>query len=431
MTAIIAIGIQWGDEGKGKIVDWLSQQADVAVRFQGGSNAGHTVVVNSQSYRLSLLPSNILHPQILSILGNGVVVDPWLLRQEIEALKSQGVTIEPHNFLVSKTASLVLPFHPRIDQAWESILENNALGTTKQGIGPAYEDKVARRAIRVCDLTDLPLIEEKLRVLLLYHNLFLRYADLPEQSVQPLIAALQDITPYILPYVGCTRRVLQKALAQGKNVIFEGAQGALLDLDHGTYPFVTSSNTVTAQALIGSGTPLNAVNSVLGIAKAYVTRVGSGPFPSRIEDESISDHIFAHGQEFGTVTGRKRRIGWFDVVSARQAIQICGVTSLAISKIDVLDHLSSLKICVGYRYKQEILDHLPPEQTIQKNLSPIYESLDGWQESTQNIRAWNRLPISAQRYLQRLETLLQIPIFLISTGPERSHIIVRKDPFRA
>ena len=429
MTHIIAVGLQWGDEGKGKVVDWLSQKTDIAVRFQGGNNAGHTVLVNSHPYHLSLLPSSVLHPQTLSILGNGVVIDPWRLSQEIDALRQRGVKISPKNFLISDNAALILPLHRQIDHAWETFLRRKALGTTKQGVGPAYEDKVARRAIRVCDLNDSALLKEKVRVLLSYHNLFLKHAGFEEQKERDLLDALREIKPSISPYVRCTWQILKQAREDGKSVIFEGAQGALLDLDHGTFPFVTASNTIAAQALIGTGTPLGAIDSILGIAKAYATRVGNGPFPTAIQDQTIARHIATQGQEIGTVTGRERRVGWFDAVAARQAIHISGITSLAVTKLDILDHIAPLKICTHYRYKQDLLSYLPQEQSIQRRLTPVYEELDGWRESTSALCLWSRLPRAAQTYLQRLETLLQIPISLISTSPHRAHMIVRRDPF--
>ena len=423
MANVVVVGAQWGDEGKGKIVDWLSERADVVVRFQGGHNAGHTLVIDGETYKLSLLPSGVVRPGKLSLIGNGVVLDPWALLKEIEGIARQGVAISPENLRISETAALILPLHGRLDRARET-----RIGTTGRGIGPAYEDKVARRAVRVCDLDDMPGLAAKVGELLLHHNALLRGLGLPEEDRDELLAALVAVAPSILPFAAPVWEILYKARRRGRRILFEGAQGAMLDIDHGTYPFVTSSNTVGAQAAVGTGLGPGAVDYVLGITKAYTTRVGSGPFPTELDD-AVGRGLGERGREFGTVTGRPRRCGWFDAVMVRQAIRFSGIDGIALTKLDVLDGVERLAVCAGYRFRGEVLDRLPAAMTAQAEVEPIYEDHEGWNESTRGARSWAELPATAVKYIRRIEELIRAPVALLSTSPERDDTILVKDPF--
>ncbi|MFV3129967.1 adenylosuccinate synthase [Niveispirillum sp. KHB5.9] len=428
MANVAVVGSQWGDEGKGKIVDWLSSRADVVVRFQGGHNAGHTLVINGVVYKLSLLPSGVVRPGKLSVIGNGVVVDPWALLKEIAAIQEKGVEITPETLLVAENCALILPLHSAVDKAREEARGVNKIGTTGRGIGPAYEDKVARRAIRVCDLADEAVLEHKVEQLLFHHNALLRGLGAEELSKDEVLGQLREVAPKLLPYSAVVWKRLDEARRQGKRILFEGAQGAMLDVDHGTYPFVTSSNTVAGNAAAGSGMGPGAVGNVLGITKAYTTRVGSGPFPTELLDE-IGEKIGVRGHEFGTVTGRKRRCGWFDAVMVRQAIKTGGITGIALTKLDVLDGFDELKVCTGYKLKGETIYHLPAGQTAQAEVEPIYESFEGWGDSTQGARSWAQLPAAAIKYVRRIEELIEAPVTLLSTSPERDDTILMKDPF--
>ncbi|KPF85324.1 adenylosuccinate synthetase [alpha proteobacterium AAP38] len=428
MANVAVVGSQWGDEGKGKIVDWLSSRADVVVRFQGGHNAGHTLVINGVVYKLSLLPSGVVRPGKLSVIGNGVVVDPWALLKEIAAIQEKGVTITPETLLVAENCALILPLHSAVDKAREEARGVNKIGTTGRGIGPAYEDKVARRAIRVCDLADEAVLEHKVEQLLFHHNALLRGLGAEELSKDEVLAQLREVAPKLLPYSAVVWKRLDEARRQGKRILFEGAQGAMLDVDHGTYPFVTSSNTVAGNAAAGSGMGPGTVGYVLGITKAYTTRVGSGPFPTELHDE-IGDKIGQRGHEFGTVTGRKRRCGWFDAVMVRQAIKTGGITGIALTKLDVLDGFDELKVCTGYKLNGEVIQHLPAGQTAQAQVEPIYEVFEGWSESTQGARSWAQLPAAAIKYVRRIEELIEAPVTLLSTSPERDDTILMRDPF--
>jgi len=428
MANVAVIGAQWGDEGKGKIVDWLSQRADVVVRFQGGHNAGHTLVIGNVEYRLSLLPSGVVRPDKLSVIGNGVVVDPWAFLKEITAIAEKGVKVTPDNLKLADNAALILPSHGELDRAREAARGIRKIGTTGRGIGPAYEDKAGRRAIRVCDLADPDSLGDKLDDLLLHHNALLRGLGAPEAERGPLLASLIEIAPKILPFADTVWQRLDDVKRAGKRILFEGAQGAMLDVDHGTYPYVTSSNTVAGQAAAGSGVGPSAVGYVLGITKAYTTRVGSGPFPTELSDE-IGQRLGERGREFGTVTGRKRRCGWFDAVMVRQAIKVGGITGIALTKLDVLDGFAELKVCTAYRRGGEILQHLPPGAAAQGALEPVYESFEGWAESTRGARSWADLPATSIKYIRRIEELIEAPVALLSTSPEREDTILVRDPF--
>ena len=428
MANVVVVGAQWGDEGKGKIVDWLSERAEVVVRFQGGHNAGHTLVIGNATYKLSLLPSGIVRPGKLSIIGNGVVVDPWALLKEIDTLKGQGVDVSPKNLMLAENAALILPLHSNIDKVREEARGKAKIGTTGRGIGPAYEDKVARRAIRVCDLRNNEILAQKIDDLLMHHNALLRGLGVAEVKREELLAQLKEVAPKILPYAAVVWEKLDELRRAGKRILFEGAQGAMLDVDHGTYPFVTSSNTLAGQAAVGSGMGPGALSYVLGITKAYTTRVGSGPFPSELHDE-IGELIGQRGHEFGTVTGRKRRCGWFDAVMVRQAIKVGGINGIALTKLDVLDGFKELKVCTGYRYKGETLHHFPPALDVQDGIEPIYETLEGWSDSTRGARSWAQLPASAIKYIRRIEELIEAPVALFSTSPERLDTVLVHDPF--
>ena len=427
MANVTVVGAQWGDEGKGKIVDWLCNRAEVVVRFQGGHNAGHTLVVDGVTYKLSLLPSGVVQGK-LSVIGNGVVVDPWALLAEIERIEGQGVQITPDVLVLADNASLILPLHRDLDGAREAQAGDNKIGTTGRGIGPAYEDKVGRRAVRVADLADREALQAKAERLLAHHGALRRGLGLPEMTAAEIVDALLEIAPRVLPYAKPAWRVLRDAVADGRRVLFEGAQGALLDVDHGTYPFVTSSNTVAGQASAGSGLGPKAAGYVLGILKAYTTRVGSGPFPTELFD-AVGQRLGERGMEFGTVTGRARRCGWFDAVLARQSVALNGIDGVALTKLDVLDGFETIRICTGYELDGRQVDHLPAGQKDQAACRPIYEDMPGWSESTRGRRRMEDLPDAALAYVRRLEGLIGAPVALLSTSPERDDTILRRDPF--
>lgn len=431
MANVVVVGAQWGDEGKGKIVDWLSEQADIVVRYQGGHNAGHTLVIDGVTYKLSLLPSGIVRGGKLSVIGNGVVVDPFHLISEIDKLAAQGVTITPHELKLADNATLILPLHRELDAIREgNAPEGTKIGTTKRGIGPAYEDKVGRRAIRVRDLAEPEALGPKVARLLAHHNALRRGLDLPEIADADLIAELNSISPKVLPYMDRVWDTLDHARREGKRILFEGAQGALLDVDHGTYPYVTSSNTVAGQAATGSGMGPGAIDYVLGIVKAYTTRVGEGPFPTELFDE-VGQRIGTRGHEFGTVTGRARRCGWFDAVLVRQTIKTSGINGIALTKLDILDGFDEIKVCIGYHIDGHVIDYLPASESAQKRLEPVYETIPGWKGSTQGARTWADLPAEAVKYVRRVEELIGAPVALLSTSPERDDTILVKNPFEA
>jgi adenylosuccinate synthase len=425
---VTVIGAQWGDEGKGKVIDWLADRADVVVRFQGGNNAGHTIVVGNTEYRFSLLPSGVAQGK-LSVIGNGVVVDPWSLLDEIERVRAQGLTIDPDVLVLADTACLVLPLHRDLDSAREARAGAARIGTTGRGIGPAYEDKVGRRAIRFCDLSDAPALETRIGRLLAHHGPLRKGLDLPEITAETVLAQLAEISPRLLPYVRPAWRELEAAATAKKQILFEGAQAVMLDIDHGTYPFVTSSNTVAGQAAAGSGVGPAAGGYVLGIVKAYTTRVGEGPFPSELNDET-GERLGARGHEFGTVTGRKRRCGWFDAVLVRQSVAVAGIQGVVLTKLDVLDGFDTLRICVGYRLGDRVLDYLPAGVSEQAAVQPIYEDIEGWSEATHKARSWRDLPAAAVKYVRRVEELIGCQVALVTTSPERDDIIMMRDPFR-
>ena len=428
MANVAVIGTQWGDEGKGKIVDWLSERADIVVRFQGGHNAGHTLVIDGTEYKLSILPSGTVRSGKLSIIGNGTVVDPFHLLSEITHLQSQGVQISPVNLLLSETATLILPVHAQVDKAREVLRGSGKIGTTGRGIGPAYEDKIARRAIRIADLSDTDVLKKKIEQIVTWHNIFLKASGDEGITASSVFEQLEPIIPEILSYTGRSWEVLGAAHASGKRILFEGAQGVMLDIDHGTYPFVTSSNTVAAQAATGSGTGPSNIHFTLGITKAYTTRVGEGPFPTEDFAED-GQRMGEKGREFGTVTGRKRRCGWFDAVMVRQAGLMAGITGMALTKLDVLDGFEVLKICVGYEVNGQKITYFPADTQSQIACVPIYEEMPGWSETTFGARSWADLPANAVKYIRRLEELTQIPVALLSTSPEREDTILVKDPF--
>ncbi len=428
MTSVAVIGSQWGDEGKGKIVDWLSERAEVVVRFQGGHNAGHTLVIDGVTYKLSLLPSGIVRPGKTSIIGNGVVIDPHALIEEIEKVRAQGVKISPDNLIIAENAALILSLHRQNDMFAEAQRGSGKIGTTGRGIGPAYEDKVGRRAIRICDLADRAILEERVEALLAHHNALRKGLGVEPVDKAVLMQELLEIAPEILPYAKPVWPLLDEYRQQAKNILFEGAQGVMLDVDHGTYPYVTSSSTVAGQASGGSGAGVGSIGYVLGITKAYTTRVGSGPFPTE-QDNEVGDYMGERGHEFGTVTKRKRRCGWFDAVMVRQALKIAGVNGIALTKLDVLDGLEKLKICVGYRYEGKEYNYYPSSIKIQAGVEPIYEELDGWTETTQSARSFKDLPANAIKYIRRIEELIETPIAVLSTSPERDDTILVRDPF--
>ena len=427
MANVTVIGGQWGDEGKGKIVDWLASRADMVARFQGGHNAGHTLVVGDQTYKLSLLPSGIVRGT-LSVIGNGVVLDPWALRDEIEKLTGQGLTITPDSLQIADNCPLILPIHRDLDGLREDASGKGKIGTTRRGIGPAYEDKVGRRAIRVCDLAHIDSLDPQLDRLCAHHDALRAGFGEPPVDREGLKTELRGIADFVLPFARPVWLTLNEARARGRRILFEGAQGVLLDVDHGTYPFVTSSNTIAGTAAAGTGLGPGAAGFVLGIVKAYTTRVGSGPFPTELHD-GIGQRLGERGREFGTVTGRKRRCGWFDAVLVRQSCAVAGVTGIALTKLDVLDGLDEIRICTGYWLGEQRMDHLPAHAGDQARVEPIYEVMTGWQESTAGARSWAQLPAQAIKYIRRVEELIRCPVALVSTSPEREDTITVRDPF--
>ena len=427
MGNVAVVGSQWGDEGKGKIVDWLSERADVVVRFQGGHNAGHTLVVNGKVYKLSLLPSGVVRGK-LSIIGNGVVVDPWALMDEIKTVREQGLSINPDTLKIAENACLILPLHGLLDRARETARGQRKIGTTGRGIGPAYEDKIARRAIRVCDLRDKSTLVGRVKDLVSHHNAMLRGLKIEEIDVLQTVESLEQISEELLSYTAPVWRVLEDVHKKSKRILFEGAQGFMLDIDHGTYPYVTSSNTLSGQAAAGSGIAANAIDYVLGITKSYTTRVGSGPFPTEQPNE-IGELLGERGFEFGTVTGRQRRCGWFDAVLVRQSATIGGIAGIALTKLDVLDGFKEIKICVGYKYGDTTFDYLPADIKTQSSVQPVYEVLEGWEQNTRGVRTLSELPIAAINYMKRIEELIKVPVALLSTSPERLDTITIEDPF--
>ncbi|MFN6977285.1 MAG: adenylosuccinate synthase, partial [Gemmobacter sp.] len=424
---VVVVGAQWGDEGKGKIVDWLSARADVIARFQGGHNAGHTLVIDGVTYKLSLLPSGIVRGK-LSVIGNGVVLDPWALLAEIERLAAQGVAVTPENLMIAENTPLILPVHGELDRAREVGAGSGRIGTTGRGIGPAYEDKVGRRTVRVADLADAATLEARLDRLLAHHDPLRRGLGMDPVDRDALRAALLDIAPAVLRFAAPVWQVLRDARRAGRRILFEGAQGALLDVDFGTYPYVTSSNTLAGMAATGTGLGPTAVDFVLGIVKAYTTRVGEGPFPTELFDENGA-RLGERGHEFGTVTGRKRRCGWFDAVLVRQTCATSGISGIALTKLDVLDGFETLRICTGYDLDGQHLDHLPTAANLQARVRPVYEEMEGWPDSTAGARSWADLPGAAIKYVRRIEELIQCPVALLSTSPERDDTILVTDPF--
>ena len=429
MANVVVVGAQWGDEGKGKIVDWLSERADVIARFQGGHNAGLTLVVDGMTYKLHALPSGVVRGGKLSVIGNGVVLDPWHLVKEIETVRAQGVEISPATLMIAENTPLILPVHGELDRAREAQISVAKIGTTGRGIGPAYEDKVGRRAIRVADLADPATLEARVDRLLLHHNTLRRGLGMEEVDRTGLIAQLKEIAPEILKYAAPVWKVLNEKRKSGKRILFEGAQGALLDIDFGTYPFVTSSNVLAGQASAGTGIGPNSIDFVLGIVKAYTTRVGEGPFPTELFDDD-GQRLGERGHEFGTTTGRQRRCGWFDAVLVRQTCATSGVTGISLTKLDVLDGFETLKICVGYELDGERLEYLPTAADQQARCTPIYEEMEGWSESTEGAKSWNDLPANAIKYVKRIEELIECPVALLSTSPKREDTILVTDPFQ-
>jgi adenylosuccinate synthase len=427
MANVVVVGAQWGDEGKGKIVDWLSEQADIVVRFQGGHNAGHTLVIGGVTYKLSLLPSGVVRNK-LSVIGNGVVLDPRALVAEIDRLKEQGVTVNQSNLRIAENTPLILSLHQELDVAREKASGKGAIGTTGRGIGPAYEDKVGRRAIRLMDLADLQMLNGKIDRLLAHHNALRRGLGMNEVAPRTLYDELSAVAPKVLPYMDSVWSLLDDKRREGRRILFEGAQGALLDIDHGTYPYVTSSNTVAAQAATGSGLGPNAIGYVLGICKAYTTRVGAGPFPTE-QLNDIGKTLGTKGKEFGVVTGRPRRCGWFDAVLVRQTVRTCGIQGIALTKLDILDGFPEIKICTGYRLDGQSVDYLPASEHAQARVEPIYETAEGWQDITAKARSWAQLPGAAVKYVRRIEELIGCPVALLSTSPEREDTILMHNPF--
>ena len=427
MANVVVVGSQWGDEGKGKIVDWLSEQADIVVRFQGGHNAGHTLVIDGVTYKLSLLPSGVVRNK-LSVIGNGVVLDPKALIDEIGRLKEQGVTVTPESLRIAENVTLILPLHQELDVAREKASGTGAIGTTGRGIGPAYEDKVGRRAIRLMDLADLHVLNGKIERLLAHHNALRRGLGMEEIASRAVYEHLAAVAPKVLPFMDSVWSLLDEKRREGKRILFEGAQGALLDIDHGTYPYVTSSNTVAAQAATGSGLGPNAIGYVLGITKAYTTRVGAGPFPTEQLNE-IGKTLGTKGKEFGVVTGRPRRCGWFDAALVRQTVRTCGIQGIALTKLDILDDFPEIKICTGYKLDGREIDYLPAGEHAQARVEPIYETAEGWSNVTAKARSWAQLPGAAVKYVRRIEELIGCPVALLSTSPEREDTILMHNPF--
>jgi adenylosuccinate synthase len=430
MANVVVVGSQWGDEGKGKIVDWLSERADVVVRFQGGHNAGHTLVIDGVSYKLSLLPSGVVRPGKLSVIGNGVVFDPHAFVAELGRLAELGVHVTPDCLKIAENTALILSLHRELDGFREDAASNSGtkIGTTRRGIGPAYEDKVGRRAIRVMDLANLETLPAKIDRLLTHHNALRRGLGHPEVGPDAVLDELSSVADRVLPFADRTWKILDERRRAGERILFEGAQGTLLDIDHGTYPFVTSSNTVAGQAASGSGLGPGAIGYVLGITKAYTTRVGEGPFPTEDTGE-VGEFLGTRGHEFGVVTGRKRRCGWFDAVLVRQAVSVNGINGIALTKLDVLDGLAEIKVCTGYRLDGETIDYLPASQGAQARVEPVYETLEGWQETTRGARSWSELPAQAVKYVRYIEELIGAPVALLSTSPERDDTILVTDPF--
>lgn len=428
MSSVVIVGTQWGDEGKGKIVDWLSSEANTVVRFQGGNNAGHTLVVDGVTYKLSLLPSGVVRPSTLSILGNGVVVNPWALLDEMANIEKMGITITPDQFKIAENAILIFPFHQELDSLREKNSDKNKIGTTKKGIGPAYEDKVGRRAIRMCDLLSPETLEKKMENLLDHHNILRTGYGAELLDLSEEMNRLNSISSKLIPFIAPVWKLLENEYKKGNHILFEGAQGAFLDIDWGTYPYVTSSNTIASQATIGSGTNIWSIDKVLGITKAYTTRVGSGPFPTELDDD-IGTLLGEKGHEFGTVTGRQRRCGWLDAIMVKQTSQISGVNEIVLTKIDVLDHLDEIKICYAYDIDGKTYDYLPCSLDDQKKIKPLYKSFKGWKSSTEGIQNYNDLPALAKDYIQAIEDLTQVKVSIISTSPKREDTIVLEDPF--
>jgi adenylosuccinate synthase len=430
MANVVVVGSQWGDEGKGKIVDWLSERADVVVRFQGGHNAGHTLVINGTSYKLSLLPSGVVRPGKLAVIGNGVVLDPHALLAEIDKVEAQGVEVSPENLRIAENTPLILSLHQQLDAMREGAAAPGAkIGTTMRGIGPAYEDKVGRRAIRLMDLAELDSLPAKLDRLLVHHNALRRGLGEPQVDLQAIFDELAQVADKLLPFMDSVWALIDERRRAGDRILFEGAQGALLDIDHGTYPFVTSSNTVAGQAATGSGIGPGAIDYVLGITKAYTTRVGEGPFPTE-QDNEVGRFLGERGREFGTVTGRKRRCGWFDAVLVRQTVKVSGIDGIALTKLDVLDGLEAIQVCVDYELDGRRIGRLPASQAAQARVSPVYETLAGWQGSTARARSWADLPAEAVKYVRYIEELIEAPVALLSTSPERDDTILVRDPFQ-
>ena len=428
MANVVVVGAQWGDEGKGKIVDWLSERADVIARFQGGHNAGHTLVINGKVYKLNALPSGVVRGGKLSVIGNGVVLDPWHLVKEIAAIREQGVDITPETLMVAENTPLILPFHGELDRAREAQNSVARIGTTGRGIGPAYEDKVGRRAVRVADLADDETLQLRIDRALVHHNALRAGLGLEPIDREAVLQSLREIAPEILKYSAPVWKVLNEARRAGRRILFEGAQGSLLDIDFGTYPYVTSSNVIAGQAATGVGLGPNAIGFVLGIVKAYTTRVGEGPFPTELKDED-GERLGERGREFGTVTGRKRRCGWFDAVLVRQTCAISGINGIALTKLDVLDGFETIRICTGYELDGRVLDHLPTAADQQARCRPVYEEVEGWSASTEGARSWADLPGAAVKYVRRIEELIQCPVAMLSTSPEREDTILVTDPF--
>ena len=429
MKNVVVVGSQWGDEGKGKIVDWLSSEADIVVRFQGGHNAGHTLVIDGITYKLRLLPSGIVRKDKISIIGNGVVVDPWALLDEIEEIKLKGVQVSPENLIISESANLILPFHKEMDEIREDAAGKAKIGTTRRGIGPAYEDKVGRRSIRVMDLISEENLDHRLETVLMHHNAIRKGLGKEIYQKNKLKKELLKIAPEILKYSKPVWKKIDEFKTKRKKILFEGAQGILLDVDHGTYPFVTSSNTVASSAATGSGCGPNSINYVLGITKAYTTRVGEGPFPTELKDK-IGEELGTKGKEFGTVTSRKRRCGWFDGVLVRQTIKISGINGIALTKLDVLDDLDQVKMCISYELDGNKIDYLPAAVDDQLRVKPIYKTFEGWKTSTKGIKNFNDLPENAKKYISELEKFIETKVSSISTSPERNDTILIEDPFK-
>ncbi|MYJ72349.1 MAG: adenylosuccinate synthase [Rhodospirillaceae bacterium] len=428
MANVAVVGSQWGDEGKGKIVDWLSERADVVVRFQGGHNAGHTLVIDGVTYKLSLLPSGIVRPGKLSLLGNGVVIDPWALLEEIDTVTAQGVAVDPDRLRIAENAALILPLHRELDNLREAASGSGRIGTTGRGIGPAYEDKVGRRAVRAGDLAHPEVLRSRIGRVLQHHNALRAGMAAAPVDGDALFDSLMEIAPRIAPFLERVWERLNRLRRDGRRILYEGAQGAMLDVDHGTYPFVTSSNTVAGQAAIGSGQGPGAIDYVLGITKAYTTRVGAGPFPTE-QDNETGARLGERGHEFGTVTGRPRRCGWFDAVMVRQAIKVGGIDGIALTKLDVLDGFERLRICTGYRLNGDLIQHFPSSESEQAAVEPVWEEIDGWSDSTRGARSWAELPATTVKYVRRIEELIETPVALLSTSPERDDTILVRDPY--